>query len=770
MLLAFSVFLLSASVLFFEIVLIRLLSMSHWQPFVTLAVSVALLGFGISGTVLSRAKHRIFPNRKLFFPLCAGLASLSFRPAAFLAQKLHMEPGLIVREPSQWLSIAALVGILIVPFVFASLALALPLLERETVGKYYGFNLTGSCLGVVLSLWAMTALSPSRLPQGAAILAAVAFVLSLLHYYRFSVPILVLTACILASAWMSPIGPVQFGQYKDISYTLRLPDSEIVLEKWGISGKLQIVTAPSIRSASGLSTNFNDKLPRQAALYRDGDRIGTLILSEREHEDTQYLAWQTASAPFTVPSMGSSVAIVGFDGGEEIARALNSGASHITVIEPDGTLVKVVNESDLFRPWIFQTGVTELISDRARPYFASNRHSFDAVIFHLSRNLASAAAGFAGTSEDYSITVEGLRAALNSIVPKGIISITGWNHAPPTGRWKVLAILKQIPELYDGSFSGRVYLVEGWSTHTFLAMPDTFTDEQVSRLRLFSETRGFKLRDADDFQSPQVETEKGANIISPDDLDLRSPTDIRPYPWHSVRASYLMRLLGKSREAIFPRVEWGFFFLVMALVISVITVLPLLYFSRPGSGTYGYGFGYLLYFVCLGIGYITVEILLIKRAGLIMGPPQLTAGVVIASFLFFSGLGSWTAERMPRNTVKAVPVFVLIAVFAAAAYLLVPHLLFLERGLRIPLLSVSIFPAAFLMGLPFPLGLRAVAGNRESGVPWAWAITGYTSVVGSSLAGVLAVTQGFVALLLLGIVSYLLAGLIFGTTFVNRRS
>ncbi|MEE8357308.1 MAG: hypothetical protein V3R33_08385, partial [Anaerolineales bacterium] len=87
---------------------------------------------------------------------------------------------------------------------------------------------------------------------------------------------------------------------------------------------------------------------------------------------------------------------------------------------------------------------------------------------------------------------------------------------------------------------------------------------------------------------------------------------------------------------------------------------------------------------------------------------------------------------------------------------------------RIPLLSVSCLPAAFLMGIPFPLGLRAVAGNRESGVPWAWAITGYTSVVGSSLAGVLAVTQGFVALLLLGIVSYLLAGLIFGSTFVNR--
>jgi len=48
-------------------------------------------------------------------------------------------------------------------------------------------------------------------------------------------------------------------------------------------------------------------------------------------------------------------------------------------------------------------------------------------------------------------------------------------------------------------------------------------------------------------------------------------------------------------------------------------------------------------------------------------------------------------------------------------------------------------------------------------VPRAWALNGYTSVIGSSLAGVMAVTVGYGALFLLGAACYLSAGLMFGT-------
>ena len=91
MALSLSIFLLSASILSFEIIVIRLLDISHWQPFVTLAISTALLGYGLSGSILSRLKDRVFPQRHIFFPVLALAAAALFRPAIHLSGRLHLD-------------------------------------------------------------------------------------------------------------------------------------------------------------------------------------------------------------------------------------------------------------------------------------------------------------------------------------------------------------------------------------------------------------------------------------------------------------------------------------------------------------------------------------------------------------------------------------------------------------------------------------------------------------------------------------------------------
>ncbi len=58
-----------------------------------------------------------------------------------------------------------------------------------------------------------------------------------------------------------------------------------------------------------------------------------------------------------------------------------------------------------------------------------------------------------------------------------------------------------------------------------------------------------------------------------------------------------------------------------------------------------------------------------------------------------------------------------------------------------------------LMGLPFPLGLRSLA-SQEGGVAWAWAVNGIASVLGASLAIVLAMEVGGGGLLLVGSACY----------------
>ncbi|TNF73276.1 MAG: hypothetical protein EP302_04095 [Bacteroidetes bacterium] len=299
MILSLSVFLLSASVLYYEIVVVRLLALSHWQPFVTLGISTALLGFGISGTILMGARNIIFPRRRIYYPLLAGLTALSLRPVLDIAGSLRLEPGLIIRDPSQWLQLGLLVSILFIPFTLSSLALALPLLEKETVGKYYGWNLAGACAGVISALMGMAHLDPSRLAMPAAVISALACSTALIHYYGKPIRYGGLSIALLAPFVFFPSSSISFGPYKDISYGLLLPESRLVLEEWGANGMLQVILAPSIRSASGLSMRYGGELPNQGALYRDGDRIGTLILADdAAGKDLEYLKWQTAAAPY----------------------------------------------------------------------------------------------------------------------------------------------------------------------------------------------------------------------------------------------------------------------------------------------------------------------------------------------------------------------------------------------------------------------------------------------------------------------------------------
>jgi hypothetical protein len=68
-----------------------------------------------------------------------------------------------------------------------------------------------------------------------------------------------------------------------------------------------------------------------------------------------------------------------------------------------------------------------------------------------------------------------------------------------------------------------------------------------------------------------------------------------------------------------------------------------------------------------------------------------------------------------------------------------------------------IAPVAFLMGVPFPLGIRAIAATGGKHVPWAWAANGCASVVGSVCAVLGAMVWNFSTMLVIAGAIYVLA-------------
>jgi hypothetical protein len=182
----------------------------------------------------------------------------------------------------------------------------------------------------------------------------------------------------------------------------------------------------------------------------------------------------------------------------------------------------------------------------------------------------------------------------------------------------------------------------------------------------------------------------------------------------------------------------------------------------------------LLYFVALGLGYILVEVALIQRFVLFLGHPTYALTVVVFLMLLASGAGSAASRHLLRTSVQVRPVLMAIVVFLAAYIVLLPGLMrtFIGMPLWTKLLMAGLLlaPLGFVMGMPFPAGLRQIAiqtlngkTQRPSSVEWAWALNAGSSVLGSALAMVVAVAFGLSAVLALGAASYFLAILVTAT-------
>jgi hypothetical protein len=180
----------------------------------------------------------------------------------------------------------------------------------------------------------------------------------------------------------------------------------------------------------------------------------------------------------------------------------------------------------------------------------------------------------------------------------------------------------------------------------------------------------------------------------------------------------------------------------------------------------------LLYFVAVGLGYIMVEIAFIQRFVLFLGHPTYALTVVIFLLMLSSGAGSLVSRIwLPRTNLGWVPL-ALVIVTLVADVLFLPNRLAALVGMafayRLLVSGILLIPLGFVMGMPFPTGLRALAAlpalefpagqnASDNSVEWAWAMNAAASVLGSVLAMVIAIQFGLTVTLACGAAAYLFA-------------
>ncbi len=218
-----------------------------------------------------------------------------------------------------------------------------------------------------------------------------------------------------------------------------------------------------------------------------------------------------------------------------------------------------------------------------------------------------------------------------------------------------------------------------------------------------------------------------------------------------------------------PFFEIGY--LVVFLTLLQTSLASLLLIIAPLLSIRGTGRGkgkarIFCYFSGIGIGYLFVEMALIQRFVLYFGNTVHAAAVVISTMLLASGMGSYVSSRFQVHRTRLLFILAGVILLLLLGSVLLTPLLLKTIGLppvsKVLVSLCVLFPAAFLMGIPFPAGIYALAEKSESDIPWAWGINGCFSVVSAALATIVAVEAGFTAVMIC-------AALAYGCTFAAGR-
>ena len=791
-----AVALLSAGVLGYEILLARLLAIVHWHHFAYMIIAVALLGFGAAGSLVAVLQQPLLRHFRWSF---GGLAALGFgagAPLAFaLAQSLPFNALEIAWDRAQPGWLFALYLVLSLPFLSAALALALAFRANAArAGALYRMDLVGAGLGALGMVFLLDALPLADALRVVGVLGAVSGGLVLLwgrarRLARGGALLAIAAGLALPAAlpadWLRP----HPSPYKGLSLALTAPDARIVAERHGPLGWLAAVESPAVpfRHAPGLSLLAPAGPPAQIGLFTDGGAPSAITPADA---DLRYLEAETAALPYHLVER-PRVLVLGAGGGAEVLRALHHRARAVDAVELNPDVLAIVRDVVAGTPGAGWEGesVRTHVAD-ARSFAARSSEKWDLIQIALVDSFSAAAAGVHALDESLLYTVEALGEFVDRLAPDGVLAVTRWLKLPPRDSLKLLWTARRALEARGvADPASRLVMIRGWKTTTLVIGARPFGGDAIARLRAFAGAYAFDLvwhpglgeSDANRHNRlTEPEFYRGAAAILGPDPDsfaarykfaLRPATDDRPFFFHSQKWATLpgaagaararrpaaggMGLRHPGRDPGAGRHRGGAPDPVAAARAPhpahdgctracALAGRPVLREPRPGLPLHRDR----LHAAIRGLPRAPA----LRHRGGARGAPGLrrprrrrnrpagSPGPALAADHACRGRDHRRRRGLPR-----APAWV----FEAAQGWPV--------AARIAVALALLGPIGFLLGMPFPLGLKALGARAPALVPWAWGINACASVVSASLATFIALHVGFTPVLGCALVLYALA-------------
>lgn len=771
-----------------QVLVHRIVAAKLLTNYAFLIISLTMLGFAVSGVILSRWIELFLEDEARTLGLAASLFALSLLGATWIFYRAPAWPQVAISRPDFvkgfFLSLP-LAFLFTLPFMCCGLILGLLLSAPGLrIQKVYFWDLVGSGTGAVAAVPCISLLGAERgVAAGCALLVAMT---SLLWVPRgITRSMLLLAGAVVALALWQP----------GIAFQMRYPPGRTATGvvtpvsdafeyvAWDAVARIEVSrmaptgppAASSVRCLVGEDARFIALFQKALTQNRWAGTMAPAWDGQRESltgiETTIYgAAYQASRVP------APRVAIIGVGAGMDVLNAFYYGASRVTGIEVNRATVDIVTRvyRDYFRSWA-QDPRLHLVVDDGRSFLGANAAAYDVIQISGVDSFAGTAASPHIFSENYLYTAEAFDLYLSRLTENGILNVMRFDTEIPQAipRLLVTAVGALRRSGVTSPAQHVVTITTDDSGFTAMLVKRTpFTPSELAGLwRWVGASHTFGVSAAPGLKPAEhniltdflalADARQERLFVSQYPFDISPSTDDRPFYfrysfwWHVFPASSMI-------WRFVPIMEYS---LILLLVVAGAATRLLVYVPLrwlPGHARQRPAFATGLFFATLGLGFMAVEIALLQKCGWFLGHPNHALSVVLATLLLGTGVGSMLSPVLVSIVGEVRFLFYALSAVLLAQYFggfpLLAHGLGLPFPAKVLIVAALVAPAAVLMGCFMPWGLAHLRPVAPSLVPWAWAVNGIFSVLGPILSIGLSMTWGGSALLLSAIPVYLLAG------------
>lgn len=799
------VFLVTMATLAIELLLTRVFDVVLNYNISYFIVTSAVFAIGLAGIYVSL--RPLTPGRDIR-PLLAGLtvacaiAVLLLHP---VINALPFDPDKLFDAPLK--QAGYFVGIylaLITPFFISGYVLiAVFSSYTSKIQTLYFWDLTGAGIGCALIVPFIPMIGPGGLivcAAGVMLLAAALFANSA----KFSIACVIAGAGVMAAPFLRMPHYIDFDNHQEHRGVVAdKAAGHLEVTRWDPISKIEVLdkvwTPDEVKKTGGWWTGGDRKHiaydggMQSSYFYKfDGDlpKLRSEIEQDRMVAREQFWQISVLAANYLKRDTGQKVLVIGSAGGHDTKAALMYGAGHVDAVEMVGAVVDLgKHRYAQYSGNIFNRPQVNAVAGEGRSFLRASHEKYDIIQIYSNHNSSSIASGNGALVTVYLQTAEAYKEYFEHLNPDGILQIN--MHVFPRMITTAALAWKQLG-LTD--FRKHVLVYETPAEDnlpTLLIRMTPWTQAQIDELNALLSPPGlpayysYTLVEnpldpahsflSDDFYSGDFP----ASVARRVPINVSPTTDDNPY-FNLLRkhigllAPDPKNFLDEATMTIVNKqIKKGFIpmdmihligITIVSLFFMLLFVIVPLRFSAVGRQEQSRAAPVLAYFACLGCGFIMIELVLIQKFMQLIGSPLYTYSTVIFVMLMASGLGSLMSEKIaPAGTTRWRWPFAAI-VATIIGFTLLQSWAF-DAALALPLFgrelaaAAMIFPIAFFLGMPFPLGILAISRRPPGAVAWAWGMNGAFTVIGGVVSVFLSIAFGFTVSLFIATAIYVLAAL-----------